>query len=94
VWQCSTPSRQQPANSTAESNQSPDNHTPPVEEGERRRVEIEGIGEEGDGTTSVERSYIIFVPEAEQHEQVTIEITSVTPRYAFAGGVERETDTE
>ena len=82
------------ANSTAESNQSPNNHAPLVEEGERRRVEIEGTGEEGDGIASVEHGYIIIVPEAEQHEQVSVEITSVTPRFAFGDIIERETDTE
>ena len=82
------------ADSSAVANQSIDSPTPPVEEGEHRCVEIESIGEQGDGIASVERGYIIIVPETEEQEQVTIEITSVTPRFAFADVVERETDEE
>lgn len=82
------------ADSSTESTRSSANPGPPVEEGERRRVEIEEIGEQGDGIASVERGYIVIIPETEQHEHVTIEITSVTPRFAFADVVERETNEE
>ncbi|WP_227379535.1 TRAM domain-containing protein [Haladaptatus halobius] len=74
----------------AVSDQLHDDPAPPVEEGERRRVEIEGIGDQGDGIARVERGYIIIVPETEQYERVTIEITDVTPTVAFAEVVDRE----
>jgi predicted RNA-binding protein with TRAM domain len=67
---------------------------PPVEEGERRSVEIDDIGRQGDGIASVERGYIVIVPDTEPQEQVTVEITSVTSRFAFAEVVEREIDEE
>lgn len=50
---------------------------PAVEEGERRSVEINDLGEQGDGIASVERGYIIIVPDTEPQERVTVEVTSV-----------------
>jgi hypothetical protein len=37
--------------------------TPPVEEGEQRTVEIEDIGDQGDGITRVERGFVVIVPD-------------------------------
>jgi predicted RNA-binding protein with TRAM domain len=62
---------------------------PPVEEGENRDVEIEDIGEQGDGITRVERGYVVIVPDTEQGEQVTIKITDVQENVAFAEVVDR-----
>lgn len=63
--------------------------TPPVTEGEQRTVEIETIGEQGDGIARVERGYVVIVPDTDQHERVEIEITSVADTVAFAEVVER-----
>ena len=63
--------------------------TPPVEEGEQRTVEIENIGDQGDGITRVERGFVVIVPDTEQSERVTIEITDVRETVAFADVVER-----
>ena len=63
--------------------------TPPVEEGEQRNVEIEDIGDQGDGITRVERGFVVIVPDTEQGERVTIEITDVRQNVAFAEVVER-----
>jgi len=63
---------------------------PPVEEGEQRDVEIEDLGEQGDGITRVERGFVVIVPDTEQGERVTIEITDVRENVAFAEVVERE----
>ncbi|WP_227378072.1 TRAM domain-containing protein [Haladaptatus halobius] len=76
--------------SQTESNRSHDQPAPPVEEGERRSVEIKEIGEQGDGIARVERGYIIIVPETEQHERVTVEIVNVTPNVAFGEVVEED----
>jgi len=57
---------------------------PPVEEGEQRDVEIEDIGEQGDGITRVERGFVVIVPDTEQGERVTIEISDVRENVAFA----------
>jgi len=62
---------------------------PPVEEGEQRTVEIEDIGDQGDGITRVERGFVVIVPDTEQSERVTIEITDVRENVAFAEVVER-----
>ena len=61
---------------------------PPVEAGERRAVEIEDIGQQGDGIARVERGYVVVVPEAEEGERVVIEITEVKPNVAFGDVVD------
>jgi predicted RNA-binding protein with TRAM domain len=63
--------------------------TPPVKEGEQRTVEIEDIGDQGDGITRVERGFVVIVPDTKQSERVTIEITDVRENVAFAEVVER-----
>jgi predicted RNA-binding protein with TRAM domain len=63
--------------------------TPPVEEGETRDVEIDDIGDQGDGIARVERGFVIVVPDTELGERVTIEITTVRDNVAFADVVER-----
>ncbi len=63
--------------------------TPPVEEGEQRTVEIEDIGDQGDGITRVERGFVVIVPDTKQSERVTIEISDVRENVAFADVVER-----
>jgi predicted RNA-binding protein with TRAM domain len=63
--------------------------TPPVEEGDQRTVEIEDIGDQGDGITRVERGFVVIVPDTKQSERVTIEITDVRENVAFADVVER-----
>jgi predicted RNA-binding protein with TRAM domain len=62
---------------------------PPVEEGEIRRVEIEEIGDQGDGIAKVERGYVIVVPDTERGERVEIEITETKQNVAFAEVKER-----
>lgn len=64
---------------------------PPVEEGDTREVEIEDIGEQGDGITRVERGYVVIVPDTDEGERVTIEITDVRENVAFAEVVDRQT---
>jgi predicted RNA-binding protein with TRAM domain len=66
--------------------------TPPVEEGEQRTVEIEDIGDQGDGITRVECGFVVIVPDTERGERVTVEITDVAESVAFAEVVENEND--
>ena len=63
--------------------------TPPVQEGEQRTVEIEDIGDQGDGITRVERGFVVIVPDTKQSERVTIEITDVRENVAFAEVIDR-----
>lgn len=62
---------------------------PPVEEGEIRDVEIDDMGDQGDGIARVERGFVIVIPDTEQGERVSIEITTVRENVAFADVVER-----
>jgi predicted RNA-binding protein with TRAM domain len=72
-----------------ESQQQREPSEPPVEEGETREVEIEDIGEQGDGITRVERGFVVIVPDTKESERVKIEITDVRQNVAFAEIVER-----
>lgn len=62
---------------------------PPVEEGEVVDVEIEDIGEQGDGIARVGPGYVVIVPETERGERVAAEITDVRENMAFAEVVDR-----
>lgn len=57
---------------------------PPVDEGEVLEVEIDSKGEEGDGIAYVEGGYVVFVPKTAIGDRVTVEVTSVGPRFARA----------
>lgn len=63
---------------------------PPVEEGETRTVHIEDIGEQGDGIARVGPGYIVFVPETDVGDEVTVEITDVRENFAFGEIAESE----
>ena len=67
-----------------------DEPSPPVDVGDQRTVDIEDIGEQGDGIARVERGYVIIVPDTEQGERVIIEITDVRANLGFGEVVERE----
>ncbi|ELZ43198.1 hypothetical protein C464_17247 [Halorubrum coriense DSM 10284] len=84
------------ATNTTEINQSAedDGHQqeydgPPVEEGEQRDVEIENLGDQGDGIAKVERGYVVIVPETSVGDRVTVEIQQVRENVAFADVVDR-----
>ncbi|QLK24366.1 TRAM domain-containing protein [Natrinema zhouii] len=62
---------------------------PPVEPGETRTVEIEDVGDQGDGITRVERGFVVIVSGTDKGERVRIEITQVQENVAFADVVER-----
>lgn len=61
---------------------------PPVEEGEIRVVDIENIGDQGDGITRVERGYVVIVPGADKGDRVRIEINQVRENVGFAEVIE------
>ncbi|WP_121742806.1 TRAM domain-containing protein [Natronorubrum halophilum] len=66
-----------------------DSLKPPVDEGETRTVEIESVGDQGDGITRVERGFVVIVPDTDKGERVRIEISQVRDTVAFADVVER-----
>jgi predicted RNA-binding protein with TRAM domain len=69
--------------------QAPESPQAPVEIGEMRYVEIEDIGDQGDGIARVERGYVIIVPDAAEGERVKIEVTDVKPNFAIGRTVDR-----
>jgi predicted RNA-binding protein with TRAM domain len=86
----STPSRDrdspQTASNPGRSNTSPDSHSdqPPVSEGETLQVEIESLGEQGDGLAKVGPGYVVFVPDTEVGQQPLVRITAARENVAFA----------
>lgn len=57
---------------------------PPVSEGETLEVEIEDIGDQGDGIARIDSGYVVFVPDTTLNERVTVEITDAGDTLAFA----------
>jgi predicted RNA-binding protein with TRAM domain len=66
-----------------------DHPQPPVEEGETLTVEIESLGDQGDGIARVERGFVVIVPDTERGERVRVEIADVNETVAFGDVVER-----
>ena len=57
--------------------------TAPVSAGDRLTVEITDTGAEGDGIAKVE-AFTLFVPGADEGEEIEVEVTDVKPNFAFA----------
>jgi predicted RNA-binding protein with TRAM domain len=64
---------------------------PPVQEGEQLQVEIENVGEEGDGVAKVDRGYVVMVEGASVGDKPIVNIENVQPNVAFASVVENTT---
>lgn len=64
---------------------------PPVEEGEIIDVEIESIGDKGDGIAKVGPGYVVIIPETEVGERVRARITETKDSVGFAEVVKRHT---
>jgi len=56
--------------------------TGPVREGDIVDVEIEDVGDEGDGIAKID-GFTIFVPDTEAGDEVEVRVTDVKPRFAF-----------
>ncbi|WP_101295161.1 23S rRNA (uridine(2552)-2'-O)-methyltransferase [Halegenticoccus soli] len=61
--------------------------TAPVSAGDELEVEITATGREGDGIAKVE-GFTVFVSDAAEGDTVTVRVTDVKPRFAFAEPVE------
>lgn len=66
----------------------------PVDEGDQLEVEIEDVGEQGDGIARVGPGYVVFVPEADIGDRVTIEVTKTRGNFGFADVVTPEPITD
>ena len=62
---------------------------PPVAEGETRVVEIDNIGDKGDGVARIDGGYVVIVADAEVGERLRVEMDQVRENVAFAEVVER-----
>ena len=62
---------------------------PPVEVGETREVEIDSIGDKGDGIARIDRGYVVIVPDTEVGDRATVRIETAKENVAFAEVVER-----
>ena len=65
---------------------------PPVSEGEMREVEIESLGDKGDGITKIDGGYVVIVPDTEVGERVTIRLDDVRENVGFAEVIKRQHD--
>jgi len=75
--------------STPERSRQDEQSAPPVEEGDVVDVEVEDIGEQGDGIARVGPGYVVIVPETDVGERVAVEITEARENVAFAEVVDR-----
>ena len=60
----------------------------PVEEGEKRVVEIESIGDQGDGIAKIDNGYVLIVEDVEVGDKVRVEIENAQENVAFAETIE------
>ncbi|AEA47733.1 TRAM domain-containing protein [Archaeoglobus veneficus] len=60
---------------------------PPVEVGDIRQVKIEALGSGGDGIARIS-GFVVFVPGTRVGDDVTVRVTKVLRKYAFAEVVE------
>ena len=58
--------------------------SPPVEQGDKRTLTIESLGDQGDGIAKVERGYVVIVPGARPGDEVEVEIQNARENVAFA----------
>jgi predicted RNA-binding protein with TRAM domain len=65
----------------------------PVEPGEEYVVDVEDIGEEGDGVAHV-NDFVVLVPDADMGDRVRVRVDRVEPDYAMADVLEHESDVE
>ena len=61
----------------------------PVSHGEEYDLEIESVGDQGDGIARTDEGFVVIVPDTRPGERVRAEITDVSDSVAFAEVVER-----
>lgn len=73
---------------TGDDRQSESSDSPPVEDGEERVVEIESIGDQGDGIAKIDSGYVVIVEDVEVDQRVRVKIENAQENVAFAEAVE------
>lgn len=69
---------------------SPDDTGRPVAVGDVHEVEIEELGDQGDGIARVGPGFVVFVPDTKVGDRVTVEISRVRENFGIAEVVEEE----
>ena len=64
---------------------------PPVEVGGEYDVNIDSVGDKGDGIAKIDR-FTIFVPGSQRGDRVTIRITKILSKYAFSEVIQNLTE--
>jgi len=82
-----TPPAPEPSAAPDPTDSTPDQ--PPVSEGETRRLQVEDVGDQGDGIARVGPGYVVFVPDTEVGQQPLVRITTVRENFAFAEVLEQ-----
>lgn len=77
------------APSTTDPGRSDTRDGPPVSEEDVVDVEIEDVGDQGDGIARVGPGYVVIVPDTSLGERVSVEINEVRENMAFAEVVRR-----
>ena len=62
---------------------------PPVDVGDIREVEIDSIGDKGDGIARINQGYVVIVPDTEVGDRATVRIENAQENVAFAEIVDR-----
>jgi predicted RNA-binding protein with TRAM domain len=60
-----------------------------VREGETLQVDIESLGEQGDGLAKVGPGYVVFVSDTEVGQQPLVRITATRENVAFAEVIDK-----
>lgn len=66
----------------------PDSSDTPVDEGEKREVEVTEKGDKGDGIAKIDDGFVLIVPDADVGEIHRVEVTRVDNRFAFSESIE------
>jgi len=73
----------------ADTTQQPQGEEPPVDVGDTREVEIDSIGDKGDGIARIDRGYVVIVPGTEVGDRATVRIENAQENVAFVEIVDR-----
>ncbi len=73
---------------SGDTHQTESSDSPPVEEGVERVVEIESLGDQGDGIAKIDNGYVVIVEDVEVGDRVRVKIENAQENVAFADAVE------
>lgn len=68
---------------TPNDDQAESNDSPPVEEGDERVVDIESLGEQGDGIAKIDAGYVLIVEDVEVGDRVRVTVQNAQQNVAF-----------